>query len=135
MFAQISEKASDPAAWSELAKTVGPAGLFSILLLILVAGLGYLAYRATIGPSGFVRTMAAELVAATKATLTHLTDSVDRLEAASKSDQQDQEDLRTCGREFARGMRTIAQTMHADVESEAAQVIATLSRRAPAGAS
>jgi hypothetical protein len=129
IFAQISEKATDPIAWSELAKTIGPGGLFAVILLLVVGLLGYLLYRATVGPNGFLRAIAEDLHARGVATLTHLTDSIDRLEIAAKSDSQAEEDLRACGREFARGMSAIADAVKADVTTEAAVIASTLTRK------
>ena len=129
LLAQISDKATDPAAWSELARVIGPGGLFAVLLLLIVGAIGYLVYRATVGPNGFLRTIGEDLHARGVATLTHLTDSIDRLETAAKSDSQAEDDLRSCGREFARGMSAIADAVKADVTTEAAIIATTLSRK------
>jgi hypothetical protein len=129
LLAQISDKATDPAAWSELARTIGPGGLFAVLLLLIAGAIGYLVYRATVGPNGFLRAIAEDLHVRGVATLTHLTDSIDRLETAAKSDGQAEEDLRTCGREFARGMSAIADKVQADVATEAAIIASTLTRK------
>ncbi len=127
-IAQISDKASDPAAWADLARTIGVGGFFAVLAFVAFVLFCYLIYRATIGPSGFVRTIAADLHARAIAFLDRLASSIDRLEAAAKTDGQAQADARTVGREFAAGMTAIAAKIGADVEKEAATIAATLDR-------
>ena len=128
MFAQISEKASDPVAWADLTKQIGVGGLFGVLILLAVVGGLFLFYRTAFGSNGFIRSAVAALVARGLAFADKLEASIDRLEAAAKGDRQSQEDLRVAGREFARGMTEIAKKIGADVEHEAATIDATLNR-------
>ena len=98
------------------------------LLLVGGAFVCWLVYSATIGPSGFVRTIAADLHACAIAFLDHLTASIDQLATAGKTGQQSQQDLRTVARQFAAGMEAIGKKLDVDVEAEAAAIAATLDR-------
>ncbi len=121
LIAQISEHASDPAAWSELAKTIGVGGLFAVLLLVAVCLFVFLGLR-------FARPFVEDLAADCKATLAHVRDSLDLLTSAAKVDRRAEDDLRSAGQQFAAGMECIAKAVQADVTLPATQIIATLSR-------
>ena len=123
------DKAADPANWVELAKSLGPGNFLGIVVLLLAALAGYVVYRATIGPGGFVRVIAEDLHARAIAFATRLEGSLDQVLAAAKRDESFHAELRRAAREFAGAMRTFARERGVDVEKQAAAIEAAMEER------
>jgi hypothetical protein len=121
LFAQISEKATDPAAWKSLVETIGVGGFFGLVIVLLFAlGMWYV-LRATLGKEGFLRAIAEDLHQRFVGFLSKLETGVDAQRETGAA-------MRDAGRHFAAGMVAIGDALHVDVRDHAAAIEVSLSR-------
>jgi hypothetical protein len=125
LLAQISDKATDPSAWSALVKEIG-VGNFFVLILLILAVLGLRAgYSATFGAKGFIRIIAVDLAK-------RAADTLESVKANCERERLGQDEFRQALGHFAQALGAIGEGVHVNVSDHVSAIAAILTPRCSA---